>query len=106
MKVFWLSEIGQFDRSVQPDLMQQSFEFEHPYTPIFYVVDIGKKKSTLYYNLKSGFNITWRLKNAALWLKEKNTTLGNNTPIGLLDTSSGIEMIFNVLGRIEHGGVS
>ncbi len=44
--------------------------------------------------------------NAALWLKEKNVALGNNTPIDLLDTTSGIDMILDVLGRIEHGAVS
>jgi len=44
--------------------------------------------------------------NATLWLKEKNVALGNNSPIDLLDTTSGIEMIMDVLGRIEHGSVS
>ena len=39
----YLSEIGQFDRPVQPDLMQQSAEFEHPHTPIFHIVDIAEK---------------------------------------------------------------
>jgi putative toxin-antitoxin system antitoxin component (TIGR02293 family) len=40
---------------------------------------------------------------AAEWIKRKNRALGNNAPIELMDTSAGINMVLDVLGRIEHG---
>ena len=43
---------------------------------------------------------------ASLWLKEQNMALGNNSPIDLLDTTSGMEMVLDVLGRLEYGGIS
>lgn len=38
-----------------------------------------------------------------LWIRTDNKTLNNNKPIDLLDTSLGIEMIEDIIGRIEHG---
>lgn len=40
---------------------------------------------------------------ALRWLKYPSVALGNNIPIDLLDTSSGIEMVLDELGRIEYG---
>jgi putative toxin-antitoxin system antitoxin component (TIGR02293 family) len=40
--------------------------------------------------------------NAIDWLKTENRALGA-TPISLLDTEAGMEMVERVLGRIEHG---
>ncbi len=40
---------------------------------------------------------------ALLWLKYENPALEGNTPIELLDTSIGVNMVMNLLGRIEHG---
>ncbi len=40
---------------------------------------------------------------AAGWMKRKNRALGNNAPIELVDTSAGINMVLDLLGRIEHG---
>lgn len=40
---------------------------------------------------------------ALRWLKNPSVALGNNIPIDLLDTSSGIEMVLDELGRIEYG---
>lgn len=37
------------------------------------------------------------------WIRTKNKVLNNNTPVELMDTSIGIEMIEDVIGRIEHG---
>ena len=37
------------------------------------------------------------------WLKKPNITLAGNTPISLLDTSTGIEEVRNNLNRIEFG---
>ncbi len=43
-------------------------------------------------------------KTAALeWLKHENQALKNTAPIKLLDTSTGIDMVFKTLGRMEHG---
>ncbi len=37
------------------------------------------------------------------WLKTPNYALGNETPLHLLDTHIGFTMVFDILGRIEHG---
>lgn len=37
------------------------------------------------------------------WLKETNISLGGETPISLLDTEIGAELVTGVLGRIQHG---
>ena len=37
------------------------------------------------------------------WLKTPNYALGNESPLNLLDTHIGFSMVFDVLGRIEHG---
>lgn len=42
-------------------------------------------------------------KDAKNWLKQPNTAFGNALPIGLLDTSTGIEMVLDELDRIEYG---
>ncbi len=40
---------------------------------------------------------------AANWLKQPNIAFGKILPIELLDTSTGIEMVFDELTRIEYG---
>jgi putative toxin-antitoxin system antitoxin component (TIGR02293 family) len=37
------------------------------------------------------------------WLKTPNYALGNVAPMSLFDTTPGIEMVLDELGRIEHG---
>ena len=37
------------------------------------------------------------------WLKAPNRALGKVTPLSLLDTEIGAEMVLDTLGRIEHG---
>ena len=37
------------------------------------------------------------------WVRKENKVLNGNTPIALMDTAVGIEMIADILGRIEHG---
>lgn len=37
------------------------------------------------------------------WLKAANPSLDGNTPLSLLDTDIGAEMVLDALGRIEHG---
>lgn len=37
------------------------------------------------------------------WLKNPNYALGNIAPMSLFDTTPGIEMVLDELGRIEHG---
>ena len=37
------------------------------------------------------------------WLRSKIIVLGNEKPINYLDTSIGIQMIEDIIGRIEHG---
>ncbi len=38
-----------------------------------------------------------------MWLRTPNKVLGKNKPLELLDTSLGIEMVEDIIGRIEHG---
>jgi len=37
------------------------------------------------------------------WLKTPNRSLRNETPLSLLDTEIGAEIVLDTLGRIEHG---
>jgi putative toxin-antitoxin system antitoxin component (TIGR02293 family) len=41
-----------------------------------------------------------------IWLKEPNKAMVNQTPLGLLASNFGIDMILDELGRIEHGIIS
>ena len=43
------------------------------------------------------------LDRARKWLFEPSLVLGNVSPVSLLDTSTGVEMVMDELGRIEHG---
>jgi putative toxin-antitoxin system antitoxin component (TIGR02293 family) len=40
---------------------------------------------------------------ARRWLQTPSIPLGNVPPISLLDTYTGVEMVMDELGRIEHG---
>ena len=40
---------------------------------------------------------------ARIWLNAQNVGLANVTPMSLLDTEVGGEMVRNLLGQIEHG---
>lgn len=43
---------------------------------------------------------------ARTWIKQKNRSLGGETPLSLLDTEAGYELVLDTLGRIEQGVVS
>ncbi len=38
-----------------------------------------------------------------LWIRRANKALGNVKPIDILDTSIGIQMVEDLIGRVEHG---
>ena len=40
---------------------------------------------------------------AAKWFKREIRSLGGVTPISLMDTDSGFELVMKTLGKIEHG---
>ncbi len=40
---------------------------------------------------------------AERWLKEQIPALGFETPLSMLDTDEGAQMVSDILGRIEHG---
>ena len=40
---------------------------------------------------------------ALAWLKTENPSLGDVTPLSLLDTDLGADTVLDTLGRIEHG---
>lgn len=42
-------------------------------------------------------------KKVSVWLKSPNYALGNVSPVSLLDTIPGMEIVLDELGRIEHG---
>jgi putative toxin-antitoxin system antitoxin component (TIGR02293 family) len=42
----------------------------------------------------------------AQWVKSENVALGGRTPLDLMESDFGIDMILTELGRIEHGIVS
>ena len=43
---------------------------------------------------------------AAKWFKREIRSLGGVTPISLMDTDSGFELVMKTLGKIEHGIVA
>lgn len=43
---------------------------------------------------------------ASSWLKREIRSLGGVTPVSLMDTDSGFELVMHTLGRIEHGVVA
>lgn len=38
-----------------------------------------------------------------LWIRTPNKVLNHNKPVDIMDTSIGVEMVEDVIGRIEHG---
>ena len=43
---------------------------------------------------------------AVAWLKRQTRSLGGATPVSLMDTDSGFELVMRTLGRIEQGIVA
>lgn len=43
---------------------------------------------------------------ARAWINRSNRSLRGATPLSLLDTKVGYELVLDTLGRIEHGIVS
>lgn len=43
---------------------------------------------------------------ARAWINRNNRSLGGETPLSLLDTEVGYELVLDTLGRIEYGVVS
>ena len=52
---------------------------------------------------KKGISVFGNNANFYTWMDTKNTALGGVTPKDMLDTSFGITLIYDELGRIEHG---
>lgn len=52
---------------------------------------------------KKGVNVFGIADNFYTWMDTISIALGNVKPKNLLDTSFGITMVYNELGRIEHG---
>ena len=50
-----------------------------------------------------GFDVFGSEENFNSWMKMENIAFGYVTPVSLLDTSFGIELVRNLLGQIEHG---
>ena len=53
-----------------------------------------------------GSNVFGSIDKFSIWLRHPNTSLANQSPLNLLDTAFGLELIKNELGRIEHGVIS
>lgn len=43
---------------------------------------------------------------AKLWLSTENRALGGVTPLSLLETDTGYELVIDTLARIEYGVIS
>ncbi|PRC93788.1 type II RES/Xre toxin-antitoxin system antitoxin [Solimicrobium silvestre] len=43
---------------------------------------------------------------AKLWVQQSNRSLGGESPLSLLDTEAGYELVMDTLGRIEYGVVA
>ncbi len=43
---------------------------------------------------------------ASAWLKQEIRSLGGMTPLSLMKTDSGLQLVMDTLGRIEHGIVA
>jgi putative toxin-antitoxin system antitoxin component (TIGR02293 family) len=52
---------------------------------------------------KKGINVFGLEENFYAWMDTKSIALGNVKPKEMLDTSFGITMVFDEIGRIEHG---
>jgi putative toxin-antitoxin system antitoxin component (TIGR02293 family) len=50
-----------------------------------------------------GQDVFGSLERFKMWMKTPSHTFEGNTPVSLLDTSIGFDIIFKELGRIEHG---
>lgn len=50
-----------------------------------------------------GTDVFGTMENFNDWMKTPNYTLNGETPLSLLDTSIGFELILQTLGRIEYG---
>lgn len=37
------------------------------------------------------------------WVRQSNKALGNYTPLDIMDTAIGIQLVIDILGRLEHG---
>jgi putative toxin-antitoxin system antitoxin component (TIGR02293 family) len=53
-----------------------------------------------------GINVFGGIDKFNLWFRNPCTALSGNRPLDLLDTSFGLEIIKDELGRIEHGVIS
>ncbi|MCX6270198.1 MAG: DUF2384 domain-containing protein [Bacteroidetes bacterium] len=52
---------------------------------------------------KYGVEVFGSKDNLSIWLSGANVALGGSKPVDLLDSSFGIQLIRDELGRIEHG---
>lgn len=52
---------------------------------------------------KRGEDVFGSMKNFKIWMKTPSLIFNGESPMALLDTSAGFDMVFTELGRIEHG---
>lgn len=50
-----------------------------------------------------GEEVFGSMDNFKIWMKTPSAVFNSESPIALLDTSFGFDMVFTELGRIEHG---
>jgi len=50
-----------------------------------------------------GYDVFEDKGNFDTWMRRPNKALNKHMPLALLDTSLGIQMVADILGRIEHG---
>ena len=56
--------------------------------------------------IAKGVEVFENKNNFLVWMKQHNVALGRKTPLSLLSSRFGTQMVLDELGRIEHGVVS
>lgn len=86
------------------DIMHISERTLQRYTPATLIkTEHAEKAIELARLYQRGIEVFGTINNFNDWMKTPNYTLNGESPLNLLDTSIGFELILQTLGRIEYG---
>lgn len=86
------------------DIMHISERTLQRYTPSTLIkTEHAEKAIELAKLYERGIEVFGSLDNFNDWMTTPNYTLNGETPMGLLDSSLGFDLVFQTLGRIEYG---
>jgi len=89
----WAEYLHLSERTIQR-YKKENKPFDPIYTEKIVVIELLYKKGVDVFGIEENFYT---------WMDTKSVALGGVKPKDLLDTSFGITMVYNELGRIEHG---